>query len=415
MLNANAIYEDSFVVKTFAGSGKHGHRDGKRAEAEFNVPASLVVDRDNSVFVCDNWNYCVRKISAADGVVYTIAGTGSKGFRDGTKQDAQFVDPRSMALTSDGGLIVTDTSNHRIRAVSPNTRSIKTVAGCGERDLRDGPAGDAAFASPCGVALDADDNIIVSDSLNHCIRMISATHSWTWTIAGNGEPGYRDGVARRAQFSDPRGLAVNLAGDIFVADRDNHCIRRIEAGTRAVSTVAGTGQRGWRDGTAKVAEFDTPADVAVDMLGRIYVADSMNHCIRRIDPTKGEVITIAGVGNRGLIDGSGRTAEFCTPVGIDVTKDGVLHVADLENSVIRVVMEVNDERVMVSSRELHELREKLREKEDSRLCKVCYDRPRECSFSPCGHIVCCMQCAKRVDDCPVCCATIKKSQRVYEA
>eukprot|EP00397_Hematodinium_sp_SG-2012_P014676 GEMP01014929.1.p1 GENE.GEMP01014929.1~~GEMP01014929.1.p1 ORF type:complete len:421 (+),score=130.63 GEMP01014929.1:395-1657(+) len=414
--NAGAVYKEEFQVETFAGARRKRDYDDERCEAKFGIPRSVAVDGDNNVFVVDKEHHCVRKITAVHGIVSTLAGTGEEGFRDGTNDVAQFHCPRSIAITSNGDIIVADTSNHRIRKIAPDSGAVTTIAGCGEDDFLDGPVHEAAFSLPWAVAVDARDDIIVSDSGNHCIRIISAKNASTWTVAGNGERGYCDGASRKAQFADPRGCVVSLCGDIFVADRGNHCIRKIDARTRVVSTVAGLGKRGWRDGPVKEALFNDPGDITIDAHGFICVADTGNNCIRQINESTGHVVTIAGTGKCGLLNGCGRTAEFGTPVGIDVGVNGVLYVADGTNRVVRSITEKDPEVfVMVSKRELTALEKKEEEQDELRRCRICMDRPRLYMFLPCGHFACCGECAHGVLKCPLCYVAICTVQRVYEA
>eukprot|EP00397_Hematodinium_sp_SG-2012_P012167 GEMP01012330.1.p1 GENE.GEMP01012330.1~~GEMP01012330.1.p1 ORF type:complete len:408 (-),score=110.43 GEMP01012330.1:1640-2863(-) len=402
-----AIYEGKCVVNTLAGTGKRGSRDGRQTEAEFYRPSSVAIDDENNIFVADSGNKCLRKISAIDGIVSTIAIIGTDAI-------PEFHCPSSIAMRRNGDVIVADALHFRVCAVSPATGIITTVAGCGEKGFLDGPVHETAFGHLFGVAVDLYDNIIVSDHGNRCIRIISAAHACTWTIAGCGEEGYRDGASRTAQFSNPSGVAVGPTGDIFVADCGNHCIRKINVAAHIVSTVAGTGKSGWRDGDVEEAQFHAPVDVAVDAHARIYVADSLNNCIRRIDPACGRVVTIAGTGERGFLYGIASAAKFSTPYGIDVN-DGVLYIADKDNQVIRSIADGAEECVMDSVLELDTLRRKLQDNEDSQLCKVCFSRRRKCLFVPCCHLVCCAPCADRVQKCPVCCEPIANVYRVYEA
>eukprot|EP00397_Hematodinium_sp_SG-2012_P035620 GEMP01038336.1.p1 GENE.GEMP01038336.1~~GEMP01038336.1.p1 ORF type:complete len:442 (+),score=107.15 GEMP01038336.1:363-1688(+) len=441
MDNKLAIYEENFLVKTFAGTRVRGRRDGPVGEATFYSPMSVAIDGEGNVFVADYENHCVRKISPIDGTVTTVAGAGSRGYRDGRKAEAQFAYPTSIAITRTGDLIVADRHNYRIRAISPSTGHVKTIAGCAECGSQDGPVDRAAFACPWGLALDAEDNIIVGDMWNNCIRMVSLPQGCVWTVAGGGDKGHHDGPPRRAYFAHPKGIAVGPSGDIFVADAGNNCVRKIEARTNTVSTLAGNGKEGWRDGDARHAEFNFPRDVAVDAHGRVIVADWGNHCIRRIDPVACRVTTIAGTGKYGFLDGYSNEAKFDRPAGIAVGKDGVIYVADSDNDVIRTVAEcpqvtvcmsvlksILDEPTIASTikSELREVIQKYHDdnerqsqsraaEERKRVCKICFERCQDSLFVPCGHLVCCALCANEVSVCPVCREGIQSRQRVYES
>jgi DNA-binding beta-propeller fold protein YncE len=238
------------------------------------------VDGDGNVIVGDTGNRRIRKITP-QGLVSTLAGTGEKGHQDGEGTVARFNTPCGVAVDGDGNVIVGDTRNHRIRKITPQGH-VSTLAGTGEMGHEDGEGTVARFNMPCGVSVDGDGNVIVADRDNHRIRKITPL-GLVSTLAGNGEEGHQDGEGTVAQFDFPQGVAVDGEGNVIVADRDNHRIQKITPHGH-VSTLAGTGEVGHQDGEGTVAQFDDPCGVAVDGGGNVIVADASNHRIRKITP-----------------------------------------------------------------------------------------------------------------------------------
>lgn len=199
----------------------------------------------------------------------------------------------------------------------------------------DGSGAAATFGMAERVAIDVNGALIVSDSLSHTIRRITAAGVVTTQAGRNGVAGYRDGAASDARFNSPSGVAVDEKGNIYVADRGNHSIRKITSAGQ-VSTLAGSGHAGFADGTGSAASFKTPNGLALDARGNLYVADTGNHRIRKVSP-EGVVTTLAGSGAAGWADGTGRTASFNTPMGVTVSQGGDVYVADMFNGMIRKI------------------------------------------------------------------------------
>lgn len=265
------------VVSTFAGSGTAGFADGNAATARFNSPRGIALDAAGNVFIADGVNHRIRKITPA-GTVSTIAGSGVAGFANGNGPAAQFYFPKGIALDAAGNLYVADDINHRIRKVTP-AGTVTTLAG-GTLGNTDGIGTTARFEQPTGVAVDAAGNVYVADSKNSRIRKITPSGTVS-TLAGS-SGGIADGIGTAARFNEPVGVAVDAAGNVFVADNDNERIRKV-APNGTVTTIAGSGGfGGFADGTATVARFSSPSGVAVDASGTIYVADRQNHRIRKI-------------------------------------------------------------------------------------------------------------------------------------
>ena len=262
-----------FMVTTLAGSSS-GYMDGTGTAAKFNQPTGVAVDSSGNVYVADSNNHRIRKIDPA-GVVTTLAGSSS-GDADGTGTAARFNLPNSVAVDSSGNVYVADFNNNRIRKID-SAGVVTTLAGS-TSGYMDGTGTAAKFSGPSGVAVDSSGNVYVADYNNHRIRKIDPTGVVT-TFAGSSS-GYMDGTGTAAQFNNPRGVAVDSSGNLYVADYNNNRIRKIDP-AGVVTTFAGSSS-GYMDGALAAAKFDRPNGVAVDSSGHVYVADTLNHRIRKI-------------------------------------------------------------------------------------------------------------------------------------
>lgn len=329
------IEAGGFRVSTLAGSGREGQVNGDAVRARFSFPIGITAGPDGG-YVSEYG--AIRSVSRA-GVVAPYAGTGETGHADGPRATARFDVPTGLAVAVDGTLYVADRDNHRIRRISRDGM-VTTLAGSGEAGFTDGPALTARFDRPLGVAVDSAGAVYVADAGNHRIRRIGRDGNVT-TLAGSGSPGdggggFADGSGGTALFSHPHGVAVDAAGAVYVADTGNHRVRRI-APDGAVTTLAGIGNGGYQDGAGVGADFSLPKGIAVDPSGNIYVAEYGNHAVRRITPD-GTVTTVAGSGKPGFADGPGREARLNSPEGLAIGPDGALYVADGGNHRIRRIV-----------------------------------------------------------------------------
>ncbi len=348
----------SGVVTTFAGGGSMGGTsggslDGTGTNAEFSQPWAVAADASGNVYVADASNNLIRKITSS-GVVTTLAGGGSVGGtaygkQNGTGRAATFSGPSGVAADASGNVYVADDGNSLIRKIT-SSGVVTTLAGGGNvgglaPGNQNGTGIAATFYKPVGVAADTSGNIYVADQNNNVIRKITSSGVVT-TLAGGGSvggstSGHANGTGTAATFNQPAGVAVDASGNVYVADLNNHLIRKITS-TGVVTTLAGVGgASGHADGTGTAATFNAPTELAVDASGNVYVADTRNHLIRKIT-SAGVVTTLAGGGSAGGVasghaDGTGTAATFFYPSGITLDSSGNLYVTDSGNNLIRKI------------------------------------------------------------------------------
>ena len=316
------------TVTTLAGSTL-GSANGPGTTAQFNFPSGVTTDAAGNVYVADIDNHKIRKITPA-GVVSTLAGSGIYGFADGIGTASQFRFPVGVATDAAGNVYVADTDNQRIRKITP-AGVVSTIAGSSNAGFANGTGSAANFNQPRALVTDAAGNIYVADRLNYKIRKITPAGVVS-TFAGS-TLGFADGTGTAAQFNQPYGLAIDAAGNIYVADSVNNRIRKITP-TGVVSTLAGS-TLGFADGTGTAAQFNYPTGLAIDAVGNLYVGDTFNDKIRKITPA-GVVSTLAG-STQGFADGAGATARFYTLYGVATDAAGNVYVADSNNHKIRKI------------------------------------------------------------------------------
>jgi serine/threonine protein kinase/sugar lactone lactonase YvrE len=291
------------IVTTLAGHpGPPGSTDGTGTTARFNLPCGIVVDVQGNLYVTDEGNHTIRKVTR-DGVVSTLAGLATQsGSADGLGSNARFRGPEGVALDSAANLYVADNSNHTIRKITP-AGEVSTLAGAAASSgTADGTLSTARFRLPGALALDPAGNIYVCDVSQSTVRRITPAGEVT-TFAGRPDNGFRDGTGSDARFYHPFGVALDAEGNLYVADRANSIIRQVTP-NRVVTTIAGApSEPGDEDGPGPVARFYFPEALAVDADGNIFVVDAYNYTIRRISARDHIVTTVAGVaGEAGIED-----------------------------------------------------------------------------------------------------------------
>lgn len=332
----------SLLLTTLAGSVK-GFADGAGAAARFDTPYSLAVDGSGNVYVGDENNHRVRKITAG-GVVTTLAGSATSSAADGTGPLAGFNAPSGIAVDAAGNVYVADTSNNNIRKVTA-AGVATTLAGTTSAGFADGTGAAAKFNVPIGIAVDGTGNVYVGDNQNNRIRKVTAGGVVT-TLAGSGAMGSANGPGAGASFRGLGGVTVDPTGNVYAADSGNSQIRKTSS-AGAVTTLAGTGAQGFVDGVGAAAAFSTPYGVAVDGLGNVFVADTNNLRIRKVTAA-GVVTTLAGSGQMGNADGVASTATFKNALGIAVDAFGNIYIADTGNDSIRKLTALSGGKLAVS-------------------------------------------------------------------
>ena len=364
------------TVSTFAGSGIRGSTDDFTTNASFSSPQSLAVDGNGNIFIADTSNHKIRKITVS-GQVSTFAGSGAPGSADNSMGIfATFNTPKGIAIDTTGNIYVSDTLNNKIRKIT-SLSAVSTFAGSGAQGSVDGTLTAASFFNPVGIAFDIADTMYIVDSMNNKIRRIRFQGN-VETLAGTGSIGSTDGNS--PAFNRPQGIVLDPAGNVFIADTENHSIRKIFLSTPGISlqstlttqstttsitsttatgtistassqspsptsapplqpyvtTLAGSGASGSTDSVGTAATFNLPFGIISDSSGSSYITDSANNLIRKIS-NSGAVTTIAGTGSAGSTDGMGIAASFNNPYGITIDPTGILYVADRGNHKIRKI------------------------------------------------------------------------------
>ncbi len=333
-LPAQADDPAPYVFTTFAGASSIGSADGQGRAARFDGPSAVAVDGSGGLYVSDQLNHTIRRISAA-GVVTTVAGQyGRSGSADGAGSGARFNQPGGLAVDGTGAVYVADSLNHTIRKITP-AGAVTTIAGSpGVAGDSDGSGSSARFNRPGALAIGGDGTLYVTDSGNHTLRAVTPAGTVTTLAGAAGVPGAADGGASAARFRNPLGIAIGADGAIYIADAGNNAVRKFTA-AGGVTTLAGP-----------TSYFSAPTGIAVDASGAVYVADTGNAIIRQISAT-GVVSTIAGMSSlyfddvirfvpvTGCADGTGAGASFLAPGGLAIGAGGVLFVADTGNNSIR--------------------------------------------------------------------------------
>lgn len=333
------------VITTVAGNGlvSFSGDGGAAINAALNYPKGLAIAANGTLYIADTGNYRVRTVNSL-GVISTFAGNGVNAFSGdgGAAASASVSDVMAVAVNSAGSVYIADASNRVIREVS-STGTITTIAGISGVQGFSGDGGLATAATlgrAVALALDASGNLYIVDSVNQRVRRIAANGIIT-TIAGNGNSAYAGdgGLATLASFSFPLGVAVDGSGNVYVADAGNNRVRKISA-AGVISTVAGNGQAAFSGdgGTAASASLNLPSDVAVDSAGNLYIADAGNNRIRMVN-SAGIITTISGTSNNGF-SGDGGLASAATlnyPWGLATDTSGDVYLADRVNSRVRLI------------------------------------------------------------------------------
>ncbi len=307
----------------------------------------MATDNKGNLFIVDSVNQRIRRVDATTQIITTAAGSGVLGFSGdgGPATLAQFNDIDGVEADIQGDIFIADTGNNRIREVDGASGIVKTIAGNGTAVFSgDGsPATSASLRYPSGVSLDAQGNVYIADTYNNRIRMVNQATGMISTVAGIGTYGYSGdgGSALLGQLHFPLGVAVDALGNIFIADTSNHRIRRVNKSDGVMTTIAGNGVQGFGGdgGPAAASSLNDPGGVIVDAAGNLFIADTGNHRIREVDGSTGYISTIAGTGTAFYSGDGGPAILAClnSPTSVGKDGEGSLYIADDNNNVVRKV------------------------------------------------------------------------------
>ena len=346
------------VIQTIAGGGSVDPGDGGPATAVWLTnPTAACLDANGDLLIADQGRNRIRKVDQATGIISTAAGNGYGFFSgEGTPAFSAMLVARGLTIDGAGNIYFADPQNSRVRRIDAGTGLITTVAGNGTGiDTGDGgPALAAGVRSPHDVAFDVAGNLYIAEEQTPRIRKVDAATGIISTVAGNGLEGFTGdgGPATLARINRPIGFAVDGPGNIFIPDRHNGRIRRVDAATGIIATIAGTGAYGFGGdgGPATAAVLGLPVDVTLDGAGNVFISDRCNHRVRRIDAQSGLISTVAGSGP-GATPGDGcrvTTTDLMYPMGIKLDPAGNLLVADLGGRVVRRIDALSGEMTTIA-------------------------------------------------------------------
>jgi sugar lactone lactonase YvrE len=337
------------VITRVAGTGVAGFSgdNGPATAARLNTPRGAALDADGNLYIADSGNNRIRRVDAATGTITTVAGTGVAGFSGdaGPASAARLWSPRDVVIDGSGNLFIADSRNNRVRRIDAATGIISTVAGTGVFGA--GADGILATASdlrePVGLAVDAAGHLYLAERSGHRVRRVDAATGFITTVAGTGVAGFNGNgiLATAAQLNAPAAIIADEGGHLFIADTGNNRVRRISAATGLISTVAGTGVPGFAgdDGAATAARLSTPTGIRLDESGHLFIADSGNDRVRRVDSETGLISTIAGNGTAGGGGDGGlaTAAQLNRPYSLRIDEGGNLYIVEEEGDRVRRV------------------------------------------------------------------------------
>ena len=345
---AAASAADEPIIRAFAGSGEKGYTgDGKAATAaQLNNPFDVALDGAGNLYFSDTFNHCIRRVDAKTKAISTVAGNGKKGYAGdgGPAADAMLNEPYGVEVDRDGNLYIVDRLNYCIRRVSKDGK-IDTIAGTGKSGYSGdgGPGKQAMFKEPNGLCLDTKGKLYIADVADQRVRVLDLTSGKIDTICGDGKKQQTGdgGLYKQASLLGPRAVAIGPDGNLHICEREGNAIRKVDFKSGKIERVAGTGKKGYTGdgGPALEATFNGPKEIDVDKEGNVFVVDTENQAIRRIDAKSGKVSTVAGSGKLGNTgDGGPATkAALGRPHGVVAGPDGSIYIGDTQSHKIRVV------------------------------------------------------------------------------
>lgn len=335
------------IISTICGNDTAGYGGdgGPAIGAKLNYPNQLCLDNSGNLYIADALNHRIRKIVLSTGIITTIAGTGAPGYNGDNipATDAQLLVPDAVCIDTFGNVFFADGLNYRVRKVNVSTGIITTIAGNGTAgNIGNGvPATNARIRTPTGMCIDRFGNIYISDLDNNNIRRISSD-GIIKTIAGSGISGYwgDNGPATNARFNSPGDVAIDTFGNLFICDGYNNAVRKVDGVTGIITTIAGNGAPGYAgdNGPASSALLYQPYGIFINMRNDIYFAEWQNGVIRKINAETNIITTVAGTGNPGFCcDGGPATNAQLKPDDVCIDTNGTMYIADYGNQRIRKV------------------------------------------------------------------------------
>ena len=347
LLTPVAVPAADWTISTFAGTGVPGSTGdgGPATAAQVNDPYGLVRGPDGALWFCEHSGNRIRRI-APDGTITTIAGTGLKGYTGdgGPARDATFNLPHELRFDKSGNIFVADMNNQVVRRIDARTRIITTFAGTGKKGYTGdgGPAAQATLDSPHSIQFGPDGTLYICDVANHVIRAVDPHTGLIRTLAGTGKPGPTpDGAPiSGTALNNPRSLDVDRDGNLWLVTREGNQVLKLDLKAGVIRHIAGTGAAGFtgNGGPAKLATLSGPKGIALDAAGNAWLADTESHTVRMINATTGHIELIAGTGAKGDgPDGDPLTCAMNRPHGVFVDTDGSVFIGDSEAQRIRVL------------------------------------------------------------------------------
>lgn len=329
------------IVSGYVGTGFAGFKNGKGTLASLNSPNGLATDAMGNLYIADQGNHCIRKVSP-EGVVSVYAGNGKPGFKDGDALQASFYGPCGMTTDPQGNLYVCDYYNHAIRKVTPQGK-VTTIAGSGIEGFKDGNGQDAYFNMPLAIAYDKQGNLLVADFANNAIRKISPD-GYVSTFVG-GKKGFKDGTGTFAQINGPVSFSLDAQGNLYFIDAYNSAIRKCTP-SGYVTTIITKDLKGFVDSTITIGRLSFQSSglgsgngggILVDKDGDLYIADGPGNIILFVNMSTKVIKILVGNGTPGLIDGEGNKARLDNPIELTKDNKGFLYVADFNNHSVRKI------------------------------------------------------------------------------
>ncbi|MFO0952331.1 MAG: hypothetical protein U0835_14505 [Isosphaeraceae bacterium] len=339
------------LIRSAAGTGAKGFAGdgGPATKALLNNPFDVACDANGNLYFSDTFNHCVRRVERGTGQITTVAGSREKGFSGdgGPATSARMDEPYGVVIDRSGHMYIADRLNRRVRRVDGATGVMTTVAGDGSKTYSGdgGPAVKAGLVEPNGVALDPEERrLFIADVADHRIRVVELASGTISTFAGTGKGRHEGdgGPASAAAIFGARAVDVGADGTVYILERQGNTLRAVDPRTGVIRTVAGTGAKGnsGDGGPASAATFNGPKELAVDRGGNVFIVDTENHTIRRVDGKTGVITTVAGNGTRGGSGDGGpaTSAQLSRPHGVVVGPTGHIFIGDTENHRIREVV-----------------------------------------------------------------------------